>query len=81
MKNPLKEKLNRGSVAIGTFVGIGHPDITERLSTLGFDWLLLDGEHSPLGLETMQLMMQAMRNTDQCVPIIRVEWNNPVIIK
>ena len=81
MKNPLKEKLQRSEVAIGTFIGIGHPEITEFLSVLGFDWLLLDGEHSPLSLETMQAMMQSMRNTDTCVPIIRVEWNDPVIIK
>ena len=81
MKNPLKEKLQRGEVALGTFIGIGHPEITERLSILGFDWLLLDGEHSPIGLETMQSMMQSMRNTDTCVPIVRVEWNNAVIIK
>ena len=80
MRNPLKDKLKRGEVAIGTFVALGHPDVTERLSTMGFDWLLLDGEHGPLGLETMQLMMQAMRG-DTCVPIIRVEWNEPVIIK
>lgn len=80
MRNPLKEKLNRGEVAIGTFVALGHPDVTERLSVMGFDWLLLDGEHGPLGLETMQMMMQAMRG-DTCVPIIRVEWNDPVIIK
>jgi 2-keto-3-deoxy-L-rhamnonate aldolase RhmA len=80
MHNPLKEKLQKGEVAIGTFVAIGHPDITERLSMMGFDWLLLDGEHGPLSLETMQVMMQAMRG-DTCVPIIRVEWNEPVIIK
>lgn len=80
MRNPLKEKLNRGEVVIGTFVALGHPDVTERLSVMGFDWLLLDGEHGPLGLETMQVMMQAMRG-DTCVPIIRVEWNDPVIIK
>jgi len=80
MKNPLKEKLQRGEVATGTFVAIGHPDVTERLSMMGFDWLLLDGEHGPLGLETMQVMLQAMRG-DTCVPIIRVQWNDPVIIK
>jgi 2-keto-3-deoxy-L-rhamnonate aldolase RhmA len=80
MRNPLKDKLKKGEVAIGTFVGLGHPDVTERLSMMGFDWLLLDAEHGPLGLETMQMMMQAMRG-DTCVPIIRVEWNEPVIIK
>ena len=80
MRNPAKEKLDSGQVATGTFVAIGHQDVTERLSMIGFDWLLLDGEHGPLGFETMQLMMQAMRG-DNCSPIIRVQWNDPVIIK
>jgi len=57
LRNPLKEKLNKGETVIGTFVGIGHPDVTEWLSNLGFDFLLLDAEHSPLGYETLQMMM------------------------
>lgn len=80
MHNPVKEKLQNGEAAIGTFVAIGHPDVTERLSVLGFDWLLLDSEHGPLSLETMQAMMQSMRG-DGCVPIVRVQWNDPVVIK
>ena len=68
MRNPAKEKILRGEVAVGAFVGIGHPDVTERLSILGFDWLLLDSEHGPLSYETMQVMMQAMRG-DSCSPI------------
>ena len=80
MKNLLKEKLKKGQVVIGTFVGLGHPDVTERLSRLGFDWLLIDGEHAPLGLETMQQMMQAM-NGSNCTPLVRPQWNDMVIIK
>ena len=80
MKNPLKEKVRARKNTIGTFVEIGHPDITEWLSRLGFDWILLDAEHGPLGFETMQTMMQAMRGTD-CVPIVRPQWNDPVVIK
>lgn len=80
MKNPLKEKLNREEAVIGTFVSIGHPDVAEWLSRLGFDWLLLDNEHSPTGLETLQTMMQGM-NGSPCVPLVRPQWNDPVIIK
>ena len=80
MKNLLKEKLKKGQAVIGTFVGLGHPDVTERLSRLGFDWLLIDGEHAPLGLETMQVMMQAM-NGSNCTPLVRPQWNDMVIIK
>ncbi|UCH02681.1 MAG: 4-hydroxy-2-oxo-heptane-1,7-dioate aldolase [Candidatus Bathyarchaeota archaeon] len=81
MKNPVKTKLRAGRVSIGTFVGIGHPDVTEWLSHLGFDWLLIDAEHSPIGLETIQKMIQSMSSVKGCVPIVRPQWNDPVIIK
>ncbi len=80
MKNPLKAKLKKGEAVIGTFVMIGHADVTEWLSRVGFDWLLLDTEHSPTGYETLQRMMQAM-NGSGCVPIVRPQWNDPVVIK
>jgi 2-keto-3-deoxy-L-rhamnonate aldolase RhmA len=80
LKNILKTKLQNGERVIGTFVGLGHPDITEILSRLGFDWILLDAEHSPLGFETIQQMIQAMNGTD-CIPIVRPQWNDPVQIK
>ena len=62
MKNQLKEKMKAGERVIGTFVEIGHPDITEWLSRMGFDWILLDAEHGPLSFETMQNMMQSFDN-------------------
>ena len=80
MENTLKGKLRRGEKVIGTFVRIGHPDVTELLSRLGFDWLVLDTEHSPMSLETLQKMMQAMNGTN-CVPIVRPQWNDFVQIK
>jgi 2-keto-3-deoxy-L-rhamnonate aldolase RhmA len=80
LKNQLKARLKKGEIVTGTFVGLGHPDVTEWLSRLGYDFLLLDGEHSPLGFETMQQMMQAMNGTS-CVPIIRPQWNEMVVVK
>jgi len=80
MKNLVKEKLNEGNPCIGTFVSLGHPDVTEILSRMGFDWLVIDGEHSPIGFETMQRMLQAM-NGSECTPIVRPQWNDMVAIK
>jgi len=80
LKNPLKEKIKAGQAVTGTFVALGHPDVTEWLARLGFDWLLLDAEHGPLELETLQRMMQAMNGTN-CIPIVRPQWNDPVVIK
>jgi len=80
LKNLLKEKMRRGEVLTGTLVGLGHPDVTEWLSKMGYDWLFIDGEHGPMGYETMLKMMQAMNGTD-CIPIVRPQWNDPVVIK
>lgn len=80
MKNTLKAKLKKGEAVIGTWVGLGHPDVTEELSRLGFDFLLLDSEHGPMGFETLQQMMQSMNGTD-CIPIVRPQWNDLVQIK
>ncbi len=81
MKNPVKAKLRGGRVSVGTWVGIGHPDVTERLADLGFDWLTFDIEHSPMSLETVQTMMQSMSFTENCVPLVRLRWNDQVLIK
>lgn len=80
MKNLLKEKLKKGDIAIGTVVMLGHPDVTEWLAKIGYDWLFLDAEHGPMGFETLQLMTQSMSGTN-CTPIVRAQWNDPVTIK
>ena len=80
MKNLLKEKLSKGEQVVGCFVGLAHPDVTEVISRMGFDWILIDGEHSPMGLETMQMLLMAMNGSD-CTPIVRAAWNDPVLLK
>ena len=41
---------------------------------------MLDAEHAPLEYTTLQTMMQSMNGTN-CVPIVRPQWNDPVVIK
>src|SRR3712207_7241812 len=46
----------------------------------GFDWILLDTEHSPNELPDLLVQMQACaRGTAS--PIVRPAWNDPVLIK
>ena len=80
MKNLIKEKLKKGESVIGTFVQLGHPDVAETLSRMNFDWLVIDGEHSPMGVETIQRLLQAM-NGSNCTPVVRPAWNDMVLIK
>ena len=80
MKNLLKRTLQEGKPALGAWVTIASPDVSEALSTLPLDWLLFDLEHSALNEQSAQLLMQGMRG-DRVTPLVRVAWNDQVLIK
>lgn len=82
MKNLVKAKLRAGKPSVGTWVSIGHPDVTMYLADLGFDWLVCDMEHGPFGVETYHHMVQAMLYArETCMPMARVPWNDLVWVK
>ncbi len=80
MINPLKKKLQKGEPALGFWVTIPSPDVSEALSLLDVDWLLFDMEHSPMNPQNAQIGMQGMKG-DRATPIVRVAWNDQVLIK
>lgn len=50
----LKEKLQTGKLALGTWVNVLHgPALIRMLGTAGFDFVSLDMQHSPVTLETI----------------------------
>jgi len=80
MRNRVKEMLKEGKTTIGAWVTIGNADVAEIMAHRGFDWLVFDTEHAPLSVETVQNLMQATSGSD-IVPIVRVAWNDMVLIK
>ncbi len=50
--NTFKQKLAANKVLIGLWCNFAHLPITEIVSRSGYDWLLLDMEHSPTDLAT-----------------------------
>jgi 4-hydroxy-2-oxoheptanedioate aldolase len=46
-KNAFKQSLREKRRQVGLFVGLGSPYSMEILATAGFDWLLIEAEHSP----------------------------------
>ena len=71
MKCAFKETLRSGKVTLGTWVTIGHPDVPDQLQGMGFDWLVFDTEHAPIGRETLARLIQAVDGEKVC-PIVRV---------
>ena len=80
MRNRAKQLLKEGKVTIGCWVGIAHSDVVEIIANAGFDWLVFDMEHCPLTIQDIQKIMPSV-NWTHCTPMIRVAWNDPVLIK
>ena len=78
--NKLKNALKEHRLTIGTWITIDSTDVPEALSRLDFDWFVIDTEHAPITVETAQKLIQPM-NGSGVSPIIRVAWNDPVLIK
>ncbi|QOJ24379.1 MAG: 2,4-dihydroxyhept-2-ene-1,7-dioic acid aldolase [Gammaproteobacteria bacterium] len=76
----LKAKLSRSELTIGSWVTLGHPSIAEIMASAGFDWLVLDMEHSVLELGEVQAIIQVL-DAKQCPAIVRLTSNHPDQIK
>lgn len=71
-ENRTKKLLKEGKYAIGIMVSeIRTPGIAQMLATAGFDFFVIDTEHSPFTLETVQDMVWAAR-AGGITPIVRV---------
>lgn len=82
MNDRLKRAVKRREPTVGSWVSISHPAMAEIPAQLGFDFVVIDTEHTPAGLETVENMLRAVEATDsQTVPLVRVAWNDPVRIK
>ena len=58
-KNQAKETILNGGIAYGVFCPFYSPTIVEMVGHLGFDFVLLDAEHSPIGVENCEHMVRA----------------------
>ena len=76
----LKKRLAQCELTIGSWITLGHPSIAEIMAGAGFDWLVLDTEHSVLELSEVQILIQVL-NGQQCPAIVRLTSNHPDQIK
>jgi 4-hydroxy-2-oxoheptanedioate aldolase len=77
--NKVKQLWREGKASVGSWMNLGSPSCAEIMSHLGFDWIAVDQEHSPVGMETIQHIFVAL-STSETVPMIRVSANDPSVI-
>jgi 2-keto-3-deoxy-L-rhamnonate aldolase RhmA len=65
---------------IGTWVMSASPIVAEAVGSAGFEWGVIDMEHTPLDLMDLVHLLQAVGNT-KMLPVVRVPWNDPVHVK
>jgi 4-hydroxy-2-oxoheptanedioate aldolase len=78
-KNQLKEKFAKGEVAMGVTIHEPALQIIEILGILGFDYINIDCQHSPLSVETV-LQMIRTAELRGITPLVRVPQNQTEII-
>lgn len=79
-RNPFKRALKAGQAQIGLWSSLSSNYSVEVIAGAGFDWILLDMEHSPNDLESLLTQLQAAAPYPSH-PIVRVPWNDMVTIK
>ena len=65
---------------IGCWCSLANPITTEILGLAGFDWLLLDAEHSPNDVLTLIAQLMALKDSPSA-PVVRPPVNDAVILK
>ncbi len=78
--NHFKRAIKSGQSQIGLWCSLASNVSVEIVAGSGFDWLLLDTEHSPNELPMVFSQLQAVME-NQVQPIVRPPWNDHVMIK
>lgn len=79
-RNAFKHALAAQQMQIGLWSTLCSHIGAEIIADCGFDWILLDTEHSPSDIPILVTQMQGMmRGT--ATPVVRPAWNDTVLIK
>lgn len=73
-ENPVRSSLREGKPVIGATLSTPSVEIAAQLADVGFDFLWIEMEHSPITLETARNIILATRGT-RAMPFIRVPVN------
>ena len=55
-----KKQMQSGKPKIGLFLNSHSPTVAEQMAHSGYDWLLVDTQHGPMGFEKLSAMLAAI---------------------
>ena len=83
--NPFRQLIESSRTArahppLGTWIMSASPLVAEAMGHAGFQWGVIDMEHTPLDMMEVIHLLQAVGNTP-LLPVVRVPWNDAVMVK
>lgn len=78
--NHFKRAIASGKTPIGAWLMSAAPSTAEALGSVGFDFLVVDMEHTPIDTPQMIGILQAIAGTP-AQAIVRPPWNDAVMVK
>lgn len=78
--NTVKQQLRAGQATVGSWLTLPDPVAALQMTTVGFDWLLIDREHSSIDAQTAAIMCQMIAQAGS-VPLMRVPWSTNENVK
>jgi 4-hydroxy-2-oxoheptanedioate aldolase len=73
--NHVKEKLKRGEPVLGAWLNLSSVASARLMARLGFDWLVIDMEHSAHHAALTADMVATIVDAGTCAPIVRIPNN------
>lgn len=80
MQNAFTHAITTGKKQIGLWISMSSPFSAEVVAPAGYDWTLIDMEHSPNDYFSVLGQLQAFA-ASETTAIVRPEWNEPVVVK
>ena len=79
-KISLKKKLRNRLLTLGSWLTFPSLEVTEIMCEAGFEWLVIDMEHSAITLDKTQAMVRVIESKG-VTPLVRVGENDEALIK
>jgi len=76
----LKQKLKNNELTLGSWIMMGNSMSVEVMALAGFEWLVVDIEHTSIDLETAQTLIATIQ-AKGIKALVRVSKNEEVVIK
>jgi len=78
--NRVKAILKKGGISVGSWMSMGHESIAEIMSAAGFDWIVIDLEHSVIDIGKLHSLIIAIESNGS-VPLARLTSNDSSLAK